>query len=245
MTLIRGKQLQLVLDEAALKLKTAHHNCGYVSNFGVSVIELIAEQTGFELGISSEAHSLGPSGHYAPMLMSFLTGQYDNSSRIHTQGVNTDGSQVRQSKLGNQHRFWFLHLCRQIEKLLSGDESAVNAIAHPIAKHTFKDKAYKPCSTYVQYQFHMQTNSLSVVANYRSQHLFMLAINVQQWAFQLMQLCHRYQLRLGSVVLNCTNHHVKKGQDGQKVRGKPIPWFVEPGETSELVRKIESYYSQF
>jgi len=241
----RASNLQVILNKASQKLANAESNFIYINNPGITLFQLSSQKNGFELGISSETHNFGPVGNYAPMLGSFLTGKSYNDERIPTKGVNTNGSQVKLSKLAYQHKFWYSHLCRQIERLLNGYEGAVNSIVHPIAKHTFKDDGYKPCPVYVQYQIHQATNSLSVIANYRSQHLYMLAINLQQWAFQLLQLCHKFKLKLGDVILNCNNHHILKGQNPEAVCGKQRRWFIQPGETQQLIENIIKYYQGF
>lgn len=243
-TTIEADALQALIDKAAAKLRDAGENFRYRNNFGISIIQLLPRNNGFELGISREAYSFGPVGNYAPALISFLTGKSETDSRIATKGVNTDGSEVKTSKLAHQHKFWYPHIRRQIRNLLDGNLGAVNAIAYPIAKHTFKDKAYKPCPTYVQYQLDEGTSTLSVVINFRAQHLSMLAFNVQLWAFQLLDLCSQFQLRLGSVFLNCTNHHIGVDQDLDKVCGAPLPWFVVPDKVSRLVRGIKAYYEE-
>lgn len=73
----------------------------------------------------------------------------------------------------------------------------------------------------------------------RAQHLYMLAFNVQLSAFQLMQLCHKFELPLGDVVLNCSNHHVGKDQDPLGVIGNPIPSLSRPDETERLEDSIK------
>lgn len=244
-TEVKGDDLQSILDEAAQKLTTAEMNLSYITNFGISIFHLASKNNGFELGISQEAHSQGPVGNYASSLISFLTGKSDTTSRIATEGVNTDSSQVKTSKLAYQHNFWYSHICRQIKKLLAGDLEAVNAIVYPLAKHTLKENAYKPCPTYVQYQLQKATNTLNVVVNFRAQHLYMLAFNIQLWAFQLLQLCHRFDLTLGSVIINCTNHHIAEGQDPTAVCGKSVSWFVSPYETGKMVANLSEYFKTF
>jgi len=244
-TIVEGESVQSVLNMAADKLKNAETNYCYKNNFGISILQLVSKDNGFELGISAEASRLGPTGEYATAITSFLTGKFGSDRRIRTEGVNTNGSQVKLRKLAHTHKFWYAHLCRQIRRLLDGDEGAVNAIVYPLAKHTFEDNAYKPCPTYVQFQLHQASSSLSVVVNFRAQHLYMLGYNIQIWAFQLLQLCHEFQLPVGDVLLNCTNHHVWAGEDPTAVCGKPIPWFVKPNETSKLVGEVTEYYSNF
>jgi len=223
-------------------LTGAGENFCYRNNFGISIIQLLRQNNGFELGISREAYSFGPVGDYVSALISFLTGKSDSESRIATKGVNTEGSQVKTSKLAHQHKFWYSHICRQIRNLLDGNLGAVNAIVYPLAKHTFNENAYKPCPTYVQYQLNQKTNTLSVVVNFRAQHLYMLGYNIQLWAFQLLDLCSQFQLELGSVILNCTNHHIGVDQDPKEVCGAPLPWFVQPKEAIDLVADIARYY---
>jgi len=244
-TEVKGESIQSILDEAAQKLANAEINFCYKNNFGISIFQLLSKNNGFELGIAREAYSQGPVGNYASCIISFLTGTSETDSRIPTKGVNTDSSQVNTSKLAYQHKFWYSHVCRQIRHLLSGDVGAVNAVVYPLAKHTFKENAYKPCITYVQYQHHQASNTLNVVVNFRAQHLYMLAFNIQLWAFQLMQLCHEFDLGVGNVVVNCTNHHIKEGQDPIVVCGNPLPWFVKPQETINLVTDIARYYDNF
>ena len=244
-TEVKGDGLQSILDEAAQKLTTAEMNLSYITNFGISIFHLASKNNGFELGISQEAHSQGPVGNYASSLISFLTGKSDTTSRIVTEGVNTDSSQVKTSKLAYQHNFWYLHLCRKLRDLLNGDLGAVNAVVYPLAKHTFKEDAYKPCPTYVQYQLHQASNTLNVVVNFRAQHLYMLAFNIQLWAFQLLQLCYEFDLSTGNVVINCTNHHVREDQDPTDICGKSVSWFVEPEDTAKLSFSIHQYYDGF
>jgi len=242
---VEGDCLQSIIDEGARKLLTAETNFCYKNHFGVSIFQLISKNNGFELGISHEAHSYGPVGNFTSGLVSFLTGESNTKSRIATKGVNTDSSQVKTSKLAFQHNFWYSHVCRKLRDLLNGNLGAVNAVVYPLAKHTFKEGAYKPCITYVQYQLHQASNTLNVVVNFRAQHLYMLAFNIQLWAFQLLQLCHKFDLRVGSIVANCTNHHVGVDQDPIVVCGKALPWFVRPKENGELVADIVSYYDKF
>jgi hypothetical protein len=241
-TEVKGEGLQSILDKATQKLTTAETNFCYRNNFGISIFQLVSKNNGFDLGISQEAHSQGPVGNYASGIISFLTGESDTDSRIATKGVNTNSSQVKTSKLAYQHNFWYSHICRQIRNLLDGDLGAVNAVVYPLAKHTFKEKAYKPCISYVQYQLHQTTNTLNVVINFRAQHLYMLAFNIQLWAFQLLQLCHEFDLDVGNVVANCTNHHVGESQDPKMVCGKRLPWFVKPEKTMKLVSEVARYY---
>jgi len=244
-TEVKGDGLQSILDEAAQNLITAETNFSYTNNFGISIFQLVSKDNGFQLGISQEAYSLGPVGNYAPGLVSFLSGDSNSDLRIPTKGINTDSSQVKTSKLAYQHNFWYSHICRQIKKLLAGDLGAVNAIVYPLSKHTLKENAYKPCPTYVQYQLHKATNTLNVVVNFRAQHLYMLAFNIQLWAFQLLQLCHRFDLGLGNVIINCTNHHIVEGQDPTAVCGKPVSWFVSPDETWKMVANLSEYFKTF
>jgi len=244
-TEVKGEGLQSILNEAAQKLANAETNFCYRNNFGISIFQLMPINHCFELGISAEASRLGPVGEYDTILIAFMTGKFENNRRIHTEGVNTDGSRVEPNKLAREHRFWYGHLCRQIKRLRNGDEGAVNTIAHPLAKYTFRENAYKPCSTYVQYQLNQTANSLSVVVNYRAQHLYMLAMNLQKAAFQLMQLCYEFDLNLGNVVLNCTNHHIPAAEDPYAVCGKPIPWLVSPGETWKMVANVSEYFKNF
>lgn len=245
LTDVKAYSLQDVLNKAAKNLQSASRNFCYKSNHDICIFQLLPKSEAFDLGLSREAYSLGPVKKYSPILCSFLTGESSSKTRVETKGVNTTQSQVKLSKISHQHNFWYSHLCSQIEKLLGGDDTAVNAIAHPIARHTLRSNAYKPCPTYVQYQMRQKDGSLHVAINYRAQHLYMLAVNVQQWAFQLLQLCCKFRLRLGSVLLNCTNHHVFEGQDPKAVCGTPIPWVVEPDSTPHLVRSIQKYYQQF
>jgi hypothetical protein len=244
-TQVKGQSVQSILDEAANRLENAESNFCYKNNFGISIFQLIPINNSFDLGISREASQLGPVGGYDTILITFMTGKSEIDRRIQTEGVNTDGSRVETNKLVREHTFWYSHLCRQIKRLLEGEEGAVNAIAHPFAKYTLKDSGYKPCSTYVQYQLRRATNSLSVVVNYRAQHLYMLAMNIQKAAFQLMQLCYKFNLKLGHVVLNCTNHHIWTTEDPNAVCGKPIPWVVCPDETSKMVANVSEYFKNF
>lgn len=211
-TVIEKKCLQDILNAAAEKLQTATENFFYRNIYGISIFQLLPVNNAFDLGISKEAYSLGPTGNYAQTLITFLTGTAAHKDRIATLGVNTDASQVKLTKIAQHHNFWYPHICKKIASILSGNLEDVNAIVYPIAKHTFKDNAYKPCSTYVQYQMHQSTNTLSITVNYRSQHLYMLAFNIQFWAFQLLQICNKFNLTLGSVFLNCTNHHMHINQ---------------------------------
>lgn len=244
-TEVKGESIQSILDEAAQNLADAGTNFCYKNNFGISIFQLMPINNGFDLGISEEASTFGPVGGYDTILITFMTGKSESDRRIHTEGVNTDGSRVETNKLVREHTFWYSHLCRQIKRLLDGDEGAVNAIAHPFAKYTLKDSAYKPCSTYVQYQLEQATNSLNVVVNYRAQHLYMLAMNIQKAAFQLMQLCYKFNLNLGNVVLNCTNHHIWPTENPYAVCGKSIPWVVCPDETSKMVANVSEYFKNF
>lgn len=244
-TVIKEKSLQSLLNRAALKIVGSEKNFCYRNIFGVTILQLLPQKKGFQLGISREAYSLGPKGFYSALLQSFLTGEPQSNARIPTKGVRTKQSTVETRKLAYQHRYWYSHLCGKISNLLNGDMSAVNSVVYPLAKHTFKNYGYKPCPTYVQYQIHEATESLSVVVNFRAQHLYMLAFNIQLWAFQLMQLCHKFRLRLGPVVLNCNNHHVEEGQDPQTICGKPLPWLVVPDETPALVKNVREYYREF
>ena len=244
-TEVKGQSLQSILDEAAKKLENAETNFCYRNNFGISIFQLIPINNSFDLSISKEASQLGPVGGYDTILITFMTGKTDSDRRIQTEGVNTDGSMVETNRLVHEHTFWYSHLCRQIKRLLEGEESQVNAIAHPFAKYTLKDNDYKPCSTYVQYQLKQVNNSLSVIVNYRAQHLYMLAMNIQKAAFQLMQLCYNFNLNLGNVVLNCTNHHIWTTEDPNAVCGKPVSWVVIPNETRMMVDDVSEYFSQF
>ena len=244
-TEVKGESIQSILDEAAQELANAESNFCYKNNFGITIFQLTPINNSFDLGISAEASGLGPVGEYGTILITFMTGKFENDIRIHTEGVNTAGSRVETNKLAREHTFWYSHLCKQVKRLLDGDESAVNAIAHPFAKYTFKENAYKPCSTYVQYQLHQASNSLSVVVNYRAQHLYMLAMNIQKAAFQLMQLCYKFSLNLGHVVLNCTNHHVWVTEDPYAVCGKPISLVVSSNETLEMVADVSEYFNNF
>ena len=244
-TEVKGKSVQSILEKAAQELVNAKTNFCYKNNFGISIFQLISINNGFDLGISPEASRLGPVGGYDIILTTFMTGKFEYDRRINTEGVNTDGSKVELNKLAREHKFWYNHLCRQIKRVLEGENGAVNAIAHPFAKYTLKDNAYKPCSTYVQYQVEQATNSLNVVVTYRAQHLYMLAMNIQKAAFQLLQLCYKFNMNVGDVVLNCTNHHIWPTEDPYAVCGKPIPWVVSPDETSKMVANVSEYFKNF
>ena len=243
-TTIEAKSLQELINRAARKLEASEINFGYKHNMGITILQLQSTRGGFDLGISKEVYGLGPEGAYAPMLISWLSGKPAGEGKVETVGVDTKG-RVEYVDIANRSRKWLRYASAQLGEAKKGDAKYANWIAYPFAKYTTKERAHQPCMVYIQYHYWPAKNSATVIVNFRAQHLYMVAINTQFWAFQLLQLCEMNKCEPGGVVLNCNHHHVKEDEDPTVVIGEPLAWHVKPKPTKDLVSDVIRYYEQF
>jgi hypothetical protein len=75
-------------------------------------------------------------------------------------------------------------------------------------------------------QFNVINGQGHLTVNYRAQHLYMLALNLQYFAYVNIRACQLAGVALGNVTLQCNHHHIIPRQNPLVVTGTATPYMV-------------------
>jgi hypothetical protein len=240
---ISGNAVMQLIEKGAKYLDSCKLNLHYV-NGGMVAYTLRPVRNGFELGATKAAMAEFPNAQ--DLYRSVITGK-------------VIGGDVKAANIGVETNTpnWLSHtktfgryVDERIEEAKRDMKAAANAMVYPLCRHTLKSiKPYgsglhKPCAVYWQYQYAAKENLLSLIINYRAQHLYALGQNLQMAAITLLIQCFRHECDVGPLTLLCNNHHIAEGEDAYRVCGKWTEWYIKPCKKQEMLRSVDDFFGR-
>jgi hypothetical protein len=238
MLVFGGNSVQGVINKSAAALAKLPVRNTYRGS--MATITLNSVKGTFNLGCSNAALAWGATSNHS-INATVLTGTQVGGLGT-TKGVAT---QTNTAKIAQNSAFWASTLHANIQQVIAGKGYALNCMVMPLVKNQKANKAYRPCALYMQYTYNPNTNKLGLIVNYRAQHVYMLACNLQYHALQLLSACITHGVGVGNVTLVCNHHHCTAQHNANAVVSKAIkPWVAGvKGGMAALVSGNNAFYN--
>jgi hypothetical protein len=217
MQFIQANSIQALINKSSTMLNKQPLVNGYYGS--MATLQLNSVKGTFNLGCNNRALAWGANTMQASNHAA-LTCSATGPKLVRAKGVKTKTSTAAIVAGLNK---WQGTLNTAIQGMLAGNNGMANAMCYPLI-HNNKVN-YKWCSLYVQYNYNPNTNKLGLIINYRAQHIYMLAFNIQYNAMQLMANCINHNIGLGNIALVCNHHHTTPNAPTSAITGKiNMPW---------------------
>jgi hypothetical protein len=242
-TNISGSSVMQLIEKGAKYLASCKPNLHYV-NGGIVAYTLLPKKSGFELGATKAA--MAEFSNARDLYRSVITNKV---AGVDVKATNIAVETSIPSWLSHIRTFGS-YVDERIEEAKRGIKAATNAMVYPFCRHTLKPmKPYgkdlhKPCAIYWQFQYSEKENALSLIVNYRAQHLYALGHNLQMAAITLLMQCFKHECNVGPLTILCNNHHIAEGQDVYRVCGNWTEWFIKPCKQQEMLRSVDGFFSR-
>ena len=207
---------------------------------GMAAITLKSVKNTLNLGCSTKALAWGATSNHA-INATVLTG-IQHGGLGATKGVVT---QTNTAKIAKNSAFWASTLHANIQQVIQGKGYALNCMVVPLVKNQKAHKAYRPCAIYMQFTYNPKTKKLGLIVNYRAQHIYMLACNLQYGALQLLSACITHGVNVGNLTLICNHHHITAQHSVSAVVSKAVkPWVAGiQGGIAGLISGNNAFYN--
>lgn len=218
---IIGRSVQTLINKGARFIASCpvvNGNC-YKGALNVSYVLQPSSNGYYNLGTSKAARAVGmPTGGVGIC----KTAYYGKVSGVN---VNAVGVKTRSNLKNMALTFtrFYRHVKRGIKSGLTGAKPwGFNTMVAPLCTTA----NYRPCAVYTQ--FNIINGVGHLIVNYRAQHLYMLGLNLQYFAYVNIRACQIANVQLGTVTLQCNHHHVIPKQNPLAVVGRAAPYMVGP-----------------
>jgi hypothetical protein len=217
MQFIQANSVQALINKSAKMLNRQPLINGYHGT--MATLQLNSVKNTFNLGCNSNALAWGANTMWASNHAA-LTCSASGPYLVKAKGVNTKTSTKAIVQGLNK---WQPTLNKAIQGMLAGNNSMANSMCYPLIHNNFVN--YKWCSLYMQYNYNPSLRALGLIVNYRAQHIYMLAFNIQYNAMQLMANCINHGINLGNITLVCNHHHTTPNAPTKAITGRiNKPW---------------------
>lgn len=236
---IKAHSVQGIINVSAKALAQQPIINGYKGTIATLCLQAI--NNSFNLGCSTNALAWGATSNHAINATAITAIQFGGIGT--TKGVHTKTNTASLSQVQSK---WQPTLNKAIQATVQGNVYMANAMVYPLVYNTKANNKYKLCALYMQYQYNNKTKKLSLIVNYRAQHIYMLACNLQYHALQLLTNCITNNLKVGSLTLICNHHHIVGNQSLSTVTAtsKQIkPWLANTTSINALIKGNNKFYN--